>query len=110
VALAVGADGDLVAWRAGPVLGVAAREMEADPRWADGEIVVPLLDSSPVDPTGAGDAFVAGLTAALLGESGPEDAAWVAAAAASLSVAHPGGRPELSPQTVGEAVRRNRGG
>jgi ribokinase len=110
VALAVGADGDLVAWRAGPAFEVAAEGLETDPRWADGEVVIPHLGGGPLDPTGAGDAFVAGLTAALLGESGPEDAAWVAAAAASLSVGHPGGRPALSPRSVAEVVRRNRGG
>jgi ribokinase len=108
VALAV-EEGDLLAWRAGPLLGIAAGEMEADPRWADGEVVVPLLGDEPVDPTGAGDAFVAALTAALLGGSAPEDAAWVAAAAASLTVAHPGGRPDLTPGAVGEVVRRGRG-
>lgn len=110
VALAVGTDGDLVSWRAGPALGIAAEELDADPRWADGEVLVPLLGEPGVDPTGGGDAFVAALIAAVLGESGPEDAAWVAAAAASLSVAHTGGRPELSPESVGELVRRSRGG
>src|SRR3954447_7046634 len=110
VALAVGTDGDLVSWRAGPALGIAAEELDADPRWADGEVLVPLLGEPGVDPTGGSDAFVAALIAAVLGESGPEDAAWVAAAAASLSVAHTGGRPELSPGSVGELVRRSRGG
>jgi ribokinase len=109
VALAVGSPGDLVAWRAGPALGVVAEDLVADPRWADGEIVVPLLGEDPVDPMGAGDAFVAALTAALLGGSGPEDAAWVAAAAASLAVAQPGGRLQLRPEAVGEVVRRKRG-
>jgi ribokinase len=108
VTLAVEEAGDLVAWRAGPALGVAAEELEADPRWADGEIVVPVLGGPP--DAAAGDAYVAALTAALLGGSGPEDAAWVAAAAASLTVAHPGGRPELTPAELGETVRRYRGG
>lgn len=110
VALAVGDAGDLVAWRAGPRLGVAATELEADPAWADGEVVVPLLGDPPVDPTGAGDVWVAALTATLLGGAAPEDAAWVAAAAAAGTVAHAGGRPELDPAALGEVVRRHRPG
>jgi ribokinase len=108
VALAVGEAGDLVAWRAGPALGVAAEEMDVDPLWADGEVLVPLLGGAPVDPTGAGDAYVAALAATLLGGAGPEDAAWVAAAAAAVTVAHAGGRPDLDPGALGEVVRRNR--
>jgi ribokinase len=106
--LGLGAAGDLVAWRAGPVLGVAAEELEADPRWADGEVVVPLIGGAPVDPTGAGDAYVAALTATLLGGAAPEDAAWVAAAAAASTVGHVGGRPELTAAALGELVRRHR--
>jgi ribokinase len=108
VALGAGPAGDLVAWRAGPRLGVAAEELEVDPAWADGDVVVPLLGGEPVDATGAGDAFVATLTAALLGGAGPEDAAWAAAAAACCSVAHAGGRPHLSPGALREVVRRYR--
>jgi ribokinase len=109
VALAVGGEGDLVAWRAGAPLGVAAEELEADPRWADGEVLVPLLGPAPIDPTGAGDAYVAALAATLLGGAGPEDAAWAASAAAAVTVAHPGGRPELDGAALGEVVRRHRG-
>ncbi|HEX2074085.1 MAG TPA: PfkB family carbohydrate kinase [Geodermatophilus sp.] len=108
VVLGVGEEGDVVAWRAGPTPGVAAEEIEADPRWADGDVVVPLLGPPPVDPTGAGDAYVAALTAALLGRAGPEDAAWVAAAAAALTVARPGGRPALSPQALHDVVGAHR--
>jgi ribokinase len=108
VALATGEAGDLVAWRAGPDLGSAATELEADPRWADGDLLVPWLGGPPVDPTGAGDAFVAALTATLLGGAGPEDAAWAAAAAAALTVGHAGGRPDLDPAALGEAIRRYR--
>jgi ribokinase len=108
VALDVGDEGDLVAWRAGAPLGVAAEELEADPRWADGEVLVPRLGPAPVDPTGAGDAYVAALTATLLGGAGPEDAAWAASAAAAVTVAHPGGRPELDAGALGEIVRRHR--
>jgi ribokinase len=110
VALATGEDGDLVAWRAGPPLGIAATELEADPRWVDGEVLIPRLGGPPVDPTGAGDAFVAALTATLLGGAGPEDAGWVAAAAAALTVGHAGGRPALEPTALGEAIRRFRAG
>jgi ribokinase len=108
VALSVGREGDLVSWRAGPPLGAAALDQEADPDWADGEVLVPHLGGEPVDRTGAGDAFVAALAAALLGGAGPEDAAWVAAAAAAVTVAHAGGRPALDPGALGEVVRRNR--
>jgi ribokinase len=109
VALGLGEAGDLVAWRAGPSLGIAAEELEADPRWADGEVVVPLLGEDPVDPTGAGDAYVAALAASLLGGAAPEDAAWVAAAAAAVTVTHAGGRPALDPGALGEIVRRHGG-
>jgi ribokinase len=108
VALGLGEAGDLVAWRAGPPLGVAAEELEADPRWADGEVVVPLLGQAPVDPTGAGDAYVAALAASLLGRAAPADAARVAAAAAATTVASAGGRPALDAAALGEIVRRNR--
>lgn len=108
VALAVGKAGDLVAWRAGPAPNVAATELEAGPRWADDEVVVPLLGEAPIDPTGAGDVWVAALVATLLGGAGPEDAAWVAAAAAAGTVAHTGARPELDPAALGHVVRRHR--
>lgn len=110
VALSLGDDGDLVAWRAGPVLGDAAEEFETDPRWADGELVVPRLGGNPVDPTGAGDAYVAALTATLLGGASPEDAAWAASAAAALTVAHAGGRPSLDPGALRDTIHRFRAG
>ncbi|WP_100497362.1 PfkB family carbohydrate kinase [Geodermatophilus chilensis] len=109
VAMGVGEEGDMVAWRAGPRFGVAAGELEVDPGWADGDVVVPLLGGQPVDPTGGGDAYVAALTATLLGGAAPEDAAWVASAAAGLTVGHSGGRPELTPDRLREAVRLSRG-
>jgi ribokinase len=108
VVLGAGPTGDLVAWRAGPRLGVAAEELEVDPVWADGEVLVPLLGGEPVDPTGGGDAYVATMTATLLGGAGPEDAAWAAAAAACCTVAHAGGRPDLSPRALREVVHRHR--
>jgi ribokinase len=108
VVLATGAAGDLVAWRAGPDLRWAATELDADPRWADGDLLVPRLGDPPVDPNGAGDAFVAALVATLLGGAGPEDAAWAAAAAAALTAGHAGSRPALDPATLGAAIRRYR--
>ena len=108
VALAVGDAGHLVVWRAGPAFGDIPQEMAADPHWADGEVLVPHLGGPPVDPTGAGDAYVAALAATLLGCAGPEDAAWVASAAAASTVAHAGGRPALEAQALGEIVRRHR--
>ncbi|BBZ42090.1 PfkB family carbohydrate kinase [Mycobacterium conspicuum] len=49
-----------------------------------------------VDPTGAGDAFTAGLIAALRDGDGPREAGRRAAAAASSTVQRLGGRPNLS--------------
>ncbi|MGY2129906.1 PfkB family carbohydrate kinase [Blastococcus sp. SYSU DS0617] len=109
VSLAAREAGDLVAWRAGPPLG-RAEEGDAGPRWTDGDVLVPLLGDDPVDPTGAGDASVAALTAALLRGEGPEDAAWAAGAAAALTVGHAGGRPRLTPDRVSEQARRGRAG
>jgi ribokinase len=110
VALDAGDDGNLVAWRAGPPLGVAADEFGADPRWADDEVLVPLIGGPVVDPTGAGDAFVAALTAALLGDAAPGDAAWTAAAAAALTVSHAGGRPALTTDAIAAVLREHRPG
>ncbi|TFV62811.1 carbohydrate kinase [Geodermatophilus sp. DF01-2] len=109
VALGVGDEGDLVAWRAGPRLGAAAEELEVDPGWADGDVLVPRLGWEQVDPTGGGDAYVATLIATLLGGAAPEDASWAASTAAGLTVTHAGGRPELTPGRLHEAVARHRG-
>jgi ribokinase len=103
VALAVEGEGDLVSWRAGPAL-----PEEAACGWDDGEVLVPLLGDAPVDVTGAGDAYVATLTAALLGGAAPVAAAWAASAAMALTVGHPGGRPALGWERLREVVRRER--
>jgi ribokinase len=76
--------------------------------WARGAALVPLIGGPAVDPTGAGDASVAALTASLLRGAAPEDAAWAAAGAAALTVTHAGGRPELSTEGIAEAVREHR--
>jgi ribokinase len=107
VAFGVGEEGDLVAGRAGPRFGVAAGELEV-PEWADDDVLVPLLGGEPVDPTGAGDAYVATLTAALVVGAAPEDAAWAASAASCLTVSRVGGRPQLDPGVLREVVRRHR--
>ncbi|OBK53972.1 PfkB family carbohydrate kinase [Mycobacterium sp. 1081908.1] len=77
VALAVPDVGDLLVWQ-------GERELF---EFADVEVV---------DPTGAGDAFVAGLIAALRDGAGPSQAGGRAAAAASSTVQRLGGRPDLT--------------
>ena len=108
VSLDAGEAGNLVAWRSGPAPGRADGLTEVDPRWADGDVLVPLIGGPAVDPTGAGDASVAALAAALLGRAAPEAAAWAAAAAAALTVGHAGGRPALTPARLGEVLRERR--
>ncbi len=63
--------------------------------WRGGRVKVPLTGDEPVDTTGGGDAFVAGLTAALLTGHSYEEAAHRATAASGATVTHPGGRPDL---------------
>lgn len=77
VAIAVPKVGDLVAWRGGSEL-------------------FEFADVDVVDPTGAGDAFVAGLIATLRGGAAPPEAGELAAAAASATVQRLGGRPDLT--------------
>jgi ribokinase len=94
VSLAAGDEGDLTVWR------------EPDGRL--GEQLVPLLGDDPLDPTGAGDAVVAALTAALLRGADPATAAWEAGAAAALTVARLGGRPRLDRAEVTVLAGRSR--
>jgi ribokinase len=77
VALAVPDEGNLVAWRGG------AR-------------FFPYGEREIVDPTGAGDAFVAGLLLGLTQTEDPARAGQLAADAASSTVLRLGGRPDLS--------------
>jgi ribokinase len=84
VVIAVGTDGNLVAW-------------------PEGAAMLPLIEpNAVVDTTGGGDAFVAALTWALDRGEGLVRAGQLATAAAGLVVRHPGGRPALDPATVEE--------
>jgi ribokinase len=80
VAVEVAGEGDLVAWQGGCEFL----------RYGDAPVV---------DPTGAGDAFVAGLVAGLLRGDSPRDAGRYAARAAAATAATLGGRPKLSTVT-----------
>jgi ribokinase len=82
-------DLDLVALEAGSAGNAVA--------WAGGRLLLPLPDEPVVDPTGAGDAWVAGLTAGLHRGLAHRSTAELGAAAASLTVQRPGGRPDLTP-------------
>lgn len=77
VAIAVPEVGDLVAWEGGTEL-------------------FEFADVDVVDPTGAGDAFVAGLIAALRDGAAPAEAGRRANAAATATVQRLGGRPDLT--------------
>ena len=87
VALAAGSAGNVVAWR-------------------DGHHLYPLLGQDVTDLTGGGDAFVAGLLRALLAGAEPRTAGWWASAAAALTVARLGGRPDLDATEVGDLAAR----
>ena len=63
--------------------------------WPDGDVCTPLSGAEVVDTTGAGDAMVAALTAALLRDRDYAQAAQDATDAAAASVARIGGRPAL---------------
>ncbi|OXM66054.1 PfkB family carbohydrate kinase [Amycolatopsis vastitatis] len=62
----------------------------------EGTWFVPHVETQVVDPTGAGDALVATLTAALTRRRPLETAASLAVAAAASTTEHAGGRPRLS--------------
>ncbi|RWZ64528.1 ribokinase [Labedella populi] len=76
VALTVEGEGDLVAW-------------------PDGDAFFAFGDAHVVDPTGAGDAFVAGLVTGLRLELHPGAAGELAHRAAAATVGRVGGRPDL---------------
>lgn len=64
--------------------------------WGGGSRLIEFADVDVVDPTGAGDAFVAALIAALREGAAPPEAGGRAAAAASATVQRLGGRPDLT--------------
>ncbi|GAB4957884.1 hypothetical protein MAHJHV54_47320 [Mycobacterium avium subsp. hominissuis] len=64
--------------------------------WRGGSELFEFADVEVVDPTGAGDAFVAGLVAALREGAAPREAGRRAAAAARATVQRLGGRPDLT--------------
>ncbi|ADG73178.1 PfkB domain protein [Cellulomonas flavigena DSM 20109] len=76
--------------------------------WAEGHVVVPLLGGPPVDPTGGGDSFVAGLVAALLAGHDAATAAWWASTAAAATASRLGGRPDLDVARVAADAARHR--
>ncbi|MDQ0370540.1 PfkB family carbohydrate kinase [Catenuloplanes indicus] len=70
------------------------------PWGTDGHVVIPGVQTTTADTTGAGDSLVAGLVAALLRGDDPVSAASGAVAAASSTLGHPGGRPGLTPESL----------
>ncbi|MBB2924064.1 PfkB family carbohydrate kinase [Cellulomonas cellasea] len=88
------------------VVALASPEGANVVAWDGGHVVLPLIGGAPADPTGGGDAFVAGLAAALLRGQDPETAGWWGSAAAALTVTHLGGRPDLDLTRV-EATARD---
>jgi len=80
--------------RQGPSLAALAAGPDGNAIvWPGGSVVLPLTGGPEVDTTGAGDAFVAALVAALARGDGAADAGRQAVAAAGQAVAHLGGRP-----------------
>jgi len=78
VALAVPDEGDLVCWQGG-------------------ERFLPHVEQRVVDPTGGGDAFIAGIVAGMLLGAEPGRIGEIASRAAGSTVQRLGGHPELSP-------------
>lgn len=63
------------------------------------EVVLPLFDIEPVDPTGAGDALTGALAVALVEGRTLQDAATFACAAAALTTRAPGAQSALPSRT-----------
>jgi ribokinase len=71
-------------------------EATVEQAWHGGSELFEFSDVEVVDPTGAGDAFVAGLISALRDGASPPQAGRRASAGASATVQRLGGRPDLS--------------
>jgi ribokinase len=83
--------------KAGPdLVALAISDMGNLLVWRGGSHLYPLSKTPTIDPTGAGDAFMAGLVAALRDGSSAEDAGDLATRAAGATVTHLGGRPDLA--------------
>lgn len=81
----------------GPELAAVTVPGEGDyVAWQTGTIFLPYSDVHVVDPTGAGDAFLAGLVAALIHGATPSEAAHAAARSAAATVTRLGGHPDLT--------------
>lgn len=74
--------------------------------WNGGQEAIPLLPNEIVDTSGSEDAFVAGLTCALLRGRGLPTAARLAVAAEAATVSHAGAWPRLTSQRLAEYVIR----
>ncbi|PSK63270.1 Bifunctional ribokinase/ribose-5-phosphate isomerase A [Micromonospora sp. MH33] len=74
--------------------------------WPGGGLFVPVSETPTVDSTGAGDAFVAAVTAGLLRDDPYPRLARYAVAAAGATVGHPGGRPALTPEAIEAQLAR----
>jgi len=73
-----------------------------------GRVRVPVYEVTPIDTTGAGDAFNAGLAVALAEGNSLEQAARFAAAVAALSVTKHGAQPSLPTRAEVEAFIQER--
>lgn len=77
----------------------------------DSRTVLPAFPVTPVDTTGAGDAFCGALAAALASGTAPGDAVRLASAAGSLATTTPGAVPSLPTRTaIDELLNRHLSG
>ncbi|MGB9986268.1 carbohydrate kinase family protein [Salarchaeum japonicum] len=74
-----------------------------DSPWGDTAVDHPGFDAAVVDPTGAGDAFTAGLVAAILGERSARDAVAYANACGAAAVTARGAMPALPTRADAES-------
>jgi sugar/nucleoside kinase (ribokinase family) len=89
---------DRAAWLTSSAHRVVVKRGAAGAVWAepDGMVAsVPAEPTTPVDPTGAGDAFAAGLLDSWLAGATPADALRAGARLGGLAVGMLGGRPPV---------------